>query len=133
LIRKFLATRFPAVGWTIFIFILLALPGSMLPKEEKFSIPNFDKYIHITLFAVFVVLWSYYYVSKPGISKSIFIKFLIISMLYGTAMEFVQKYFIPGRDFDLYDILADIIGALAGYLFVLLFVVPRKAVNEYKK
>jgi len=34
----------------------------------------------------------------------------------------MQKYLIPNRDYDIYDIMADSIGAVLGYLFVLLTV-----------
>ena len=37
-------------------------------------------------------------------------------------MEYVQKYLIPNRDFDIYDIVADIIGAATGYFIVRLIV-----------
>ena len=33
---------------------------------------------------------------------------LVIACLYGVATEFIQKYFIPNRDFDIYDIAADL-------------------------
>ena len=34
--------------------------------------------------------------------------------VYGVIMEYVQKYFIPNRSFDIGDILADAIGSIAG-------------------
>lgn len=44
--------------------------------------------------------------------------FLIIAFagaIYGIAMEYVQQYLIPNRSFDTGDIIADIIGCLAGW------------------
>lgn len=41
----------------------------------------------------------------------------IIAFLYGIGMEFVQRYLVLNRSFDGGDIIADGIGALAGYLF----------------
>lgn len=40
---------------------------------------------------------------------------MILGIVYGIAMELVQKYFIPLRSFDLGDITADAIGCIAGY------------------
>ncbi len=40
-------------------------------------------------------------------------------LTYGVVMEFVQKYFVPGRSFDLLDILCDGIGSFAGMITVL--------------
>ena len=42
---------------------------------------------------------------------------MIIGIVYGIAMEIVQKYFIPFRSFDVGDIIADAIGSVVGYLF----------------
>lgn len=124
-LQKLLSNRKPALLWTIFIFILMAIPGSLLPQEEKTFIPNLDKLIHATLFGSFVFLWSVYYATKKeknNNSNSRFVLILIIACLYGVASELMQKYLIPNRDYDIYDILADSIGAVLGFLFVLLTV-----------
>ena len=41
---------------------------------------------------------------------------MITGVVYGIAMEIVQKYFIPFRSFDIGDIIADAIGCVVGYL-----------------
>jgi VanZ family protein len=118
---KIFSNRIPALIWTIIIFILLALPGNLLPNENHFNIPNLDKYVHITLFGSFVFLWSFYYLVKQEKNNNSYrqsVVILIVACLYGIAMEYVQKYFIPNRYFDIYDIVADIVGAVTGFLFV---------------
>ncbi len=120
-IQKVLSKRTPALLWTVFIFILMAIPGNMLPHEEKTFIPNLDKLVHATLFGTFVFLWSVYLDAKNekkinSWSRSISV--LFIACLYGVGTELMQKYFIPNRDYDIYDILADSIGAILGFLFV---------------
>jgi VanZ family protein len=118
-IQLILSSRFTAKAWTIFIFILMAIPGKMLPNENKTFIPNLDKLIHVTLFGGFVFLWSYYYATKQEKNFNLnkrFISFLIIACLYGIATELMQKYFIPNRDYDIYDIAADTTGAIIGYI-----------------
>lgn len=131
-VKKLVAKRYPAILWTIVIFILLALPGSMIPSEANFNISNFDKYVHVSIFFFFVLLWSFYFAARKEESKKIRKRFLlifVIACLYGTAMEYVQKYFIPFRDFDLYDILADVIGSLAGYIMIsLIFSLSKRAI-----
>lgn len=117
-LRKYFAKLYIAISWTVIIFILLSLPGSMLPKESTFLIPNFDKVVHISLFGGFVLLWSLYYSVKQLSAKrklrSFFFIF-IIAVVYGIGMEYVQKYFIPLRYFDEADIIADMIGAGLAY------------------
>ncbi len=124
-LQRLLSKRTPALLWTILILILISIPGNMLPKEEKTFIPNFDKLIHATLFGSFVFLWSIYYATrkeKNNHSNSRYVLILIIACLYGVATELMQKYLIPNRDYDIYDIMADSIGAVLGFLFVLLTV-----------
>ncbi len=114
----YLTKRWVSVTWTVIIFILLAIPGSVIPKEQGFSIPHLDKVVHIILFGGFVFLWSFYYSRRKVTLKKkarIFFAIFIIACVYGITMEYVQKYFIPGRDYDQEDIIADIIGAALAY------------------
>jgi VanZ family protein len=124
-LQKLLSKNSTARLWTLFILILMAIPGNMLPKEEKTFIPNLDKLVHATLFGSFVFLWSIYYATRKernNNSNSRFVLILIIACLYGVATELMQKYLIPNRDYDIFDIMADSIGAVLGYLFVLMTV-----------
>ena len=118
LLKKYFRHIFYSIAWSVIILILLTLPGSMLPEEKSFKIPNFDKLVHMTLFGGFVLLWSVYFSVKKIAQKKlliIFFRIFIIACVYGTATEFIQKYFIPSRDFDIADILADIVGAAIAY------------------
>lgn len=117
---RILSHRLPALVWTIIIFVLLALPGNMLPNEQHFTVPQLDKFVHVFLFGSFVFLWSFYFAAKGqnGNLRKTFLLTMIVACLYGVAMEFIQKYFIPNRDFDIYDIAADCVGALGGFIIV---------------
>ncbi len=117
-LKKYFAALYIPITWTLTIGILMCLPGKMLPKEEGFSIPQFDKLVHIGLFGGFVFLWSLWLtkrVTPPAVLLRWFFAFYAIANVYGIAMEFVQKYWIPGRDYDLADIIADMIGAGVAY------------------
>src|ERR1700681_2598923 len=124
-LQKILSKHTLARLWSVFILILMAIPGNLLPREEKTFIPNLDKLVHATLFGSFVFLWSIYYATrkeKNNHSDSRFVLILIIACLYGVATELMQKYLMPNRDYDIYDIMADSIGAALGFLFVRLTV-----------
>jgi VanZ family protein len=117
-LRKYFTRIYWALAWTIIIFVLLTLPGSVLPNESSFVIPNFDKLVHIGMFGGFVLLWSLYYSARSSSPKKllrIFFVIFLISISYGISMEYVQKYFIPQRYFDEGDIIADIIGSGLAY------------------
>jgi VanZ family protein len=116
--KKYLGKIGFPIAWTLIIGILLALPGSMLPSEQKFTIPQFDKFVHIGLFGGFVFLWNLYISNRPADLHRQLRRFFIVFLLaniYGIGMEFIQKYFIPLRDFDEADIIADMIGAGLSY------------------
>ena len=110
----------PAIAWFIISIILLTLPGSSFPKENWLDKIWFDKWVHIGLFAVMITLWCWAMLKKypvgPGLRK-IFIWIGLIGIAYGIGMEFVQKYFIPNRSFELGDIAADATGCLLGVVF----------------
>ncbi|MBS1667915.1 MAG: VanZ family protein [Bacteroidetes bacterium] len=125
-IEKLLGTLYLPLGWTIIIIILLCLPGSMMPEEKGFEIPNFDKFVHFILFGVLVLLWCFYYFAKKTALKiSLLIYFIIFlsSCTMGISLEYVQKYFIPNRDFELGDIIADLIGSSIAYGFCNIFLI----------
>jgi VanZ family protein len=104
--------------WFVVTTILLVMPVSADEEESWITnIPLYDKWIHAFLFMILSVLlcWGIYKI-RGGSSKlrTYFIWIGIGCLLYGIAMEFVQKYFVPERSFDGGDIIADGIGAFAG-------------------
>ena len=117
-LKKYLSALYIPVIWTSIIAILLCLPGRFLPSERAFRIPNFDKFVHVTLFCGFVFLWGLYQsnrITTPGTLLKTFFIFYVLANIFGIGMEYVQKYWIPGRDYDPWDIIADMIGAGIGY------------------
>ena len=117
-LRKYFRSLFFPIAWTLIVAILCTLPGKMLPSEQKFSIPQFDKFVHIGMFGGFVFIWNLYLSSRLLSTKRLlrlFFYIFAVGCLFGISMEFVQKYFIPGRDYDNADIIADMIGAGLAY------------------
>ena len=119
MLKKNVAAIVFAVIWLLLVTSLLCIPGTRLPKitwEDKVWL---DKWVHIFLFMILVILWSKAYSHKKNTDRDgrkIFFEIMIVGCFYGSAMEFVQKYYIPFRSFDVGDIIADAIGCVAGYL-----------------
>jgi hypothetical protein len=117
-IRRILTYKFFPACWTLLIIILLCLPGSLVPGKGIFSIPNLDKVVHIVLFGANVLLWGWHYGQLMRIPKEfrhVIVVDVLLTIILGVALEYVQKYWIPNRSFDVKDIAADMIGAvLAG-------------------
>ena len=122
MLKKLLNSYWPAIIWSAIIIILLCIPGSDLPEETSFlNIPYFDKWIHVGIFGLFVFLWCGFVSTKQeptGLLKK-FILITITAIVLGYIMELVQKYFVPNRDYDLWDVVADAAGSIIGLLLSL--------------
>ena len=68
------------------------------------------------LFGAMVFLWCRVLAKIFGGRTSYFLQLTLYFVVYGIVMEFVQRYFIPNRSFDIGDLGADAVGSLAGYL-----------------
>ncbi len=112
----------PAIGWFILSLILLCLPGSTIPKYPWLATIYADKWVHITLFFILCFLFVRPF-RKSGYKdlqrKKWFLGIVLGGIAYGTIMEFVQKYWIPNRSFEILDIAADSVGCLLAYLYSL--------------
>ncbi len=118
MIKRLFGSVFLSITWTILIQILMCIPGSDLPKSGLFSIPHFDKLVHVILFGTLVGLWCYYFYlrQKPFDKlKTLFFLVFLVAAANGIIMEFVQRDYIPNRSFDEGDIIADLLASSIAY------------------
>jgi len=102
-----------AIAWFIIMCILFFLPGSDLPQANWMDVIYLDKLVHIGLFAVLIFLWK----SSFDLDLNHYNWVLLLSaILYGLAVEFIQKCWVPNRSFDLFDLLADTAGSILGLI-----------------
>jgi VanZ family protein len=103
----------PAITWSIIVLVLTLIPGKELPDVPIFGI---DKFVHVFIFGLLMVLTTY------GLSKILLRNPALMSALYtcafGIMVELIQPY-VPGRSFSYFDILANMMGVVAGYICVL--------------
>ncbi|MEO6219206.1 MAG: VanZ family protein [Ginsengibacter sp.] len=114
--KKFL----PGIAWFLIILLLTCLPGRDLPKIRWFDKLYLDKWVHLGMFAGLTFLFSFPFFKAHLSSTKKFTYFLWIAIaasFWGLAIEFIQKYFVTGRSFDLLDWAADSIGALIAFWF----------------
>ena len=117
-LKKYFEKLFLPLGWTIFIQLLLCMPGTDIPGPRLFDIPHLDKIVHIIFFGALVGLWCYYFSVRStdyDRLKKIFFIIFLLACLNGIVIEYVQLYFIPMRSFDEGDIIADILSAGVAY------------------
>ncbi|MFT3846633.1 MAG: VanZ family protein [Lacibacter sp.] len=122
--KKYLTTKWPAILWSVFVFVLLAVPVSYFSREPKLTVSNLDKAVHFVLFFLLVTLWGFYFKQNfPGTYRKLLAIVVILSVIYGVAMEYIQLF--TGRDFDVWDMAADAIGSFTGVLLVTVKNKPR--------
>lgn len=90
-----------AVGWTAFLLLLLFMPVGSGP-----SMPYMDKVVHFVLFFGFAVLWPWGGVPHRAV--------LIAGIALAPLTEVVQGLLPWPRGTELADVVADILGVLAG-------------------
>ena len=110
----------PGIAWFFILLVLICLPASEIPTVSWLNKIYFDKWVHVGVFALLALLfcWPFYNSSFNEKERlQYFIKIAIATCIWGLATELIQKYFVPGRSFDLLDWTADSLGALIAYWF----------------
>ncbi|MFZ0391889.1 MAG: VanZ family protein [Calditrichia bacterium] len=107
----------PALALTLAIFIASSI--SHLPSPHLgFKLQ--DKLYHFAAYFVYGILLArafYFQQRFSQLQKAFVLSAIIFGALYGLSDEFHQ-FFVPGREMDFFDFLADTLGVMAGaYLF----------------
>ena len=127
----------PGIAWFFVVLILMCLPGDDLPPTDWLHINFLDKWGHMAVFGclVFLFCWPFHYSVFSEIQRRhYFIKIALAVSIWGLALEFIQRYFVPGRNFDLFDWAADSIGALIAFFICRrIFIKPDKGQIVAKK
>lgn len=109
-IQQYFSTKWPAITWSVIVFILLVIPPEALTKERKIEIVQLDKIIHFFLFGLMAGLWAYYKKQQQQNQLFTYLLIILITAVYGIITEYVQHW--VGRDFDVWDMVADAAGAI---------------------
>ena len=91
------------------ISIIIVLFITMAPVNGKGTGHNLDKLIHFAIFLILSVNLCFKYYKTDKITTAI-----IWTILFGLITEVIQQ-FIPGRNMDIYDGIADTFGIIVGY------------------
>lgn len=93
------------------ISLLLVLVATLTPGNGKIAGNYLDKVAHFLLFAFLA-----YQAIKALPNKKRITEVIIWSVLLGFLTEYLQQ-FIPGRNMDIYDALADTLGVFSAFYF----------------
>jgi VanZ family protein len=105
----------PALLWAATIFVLSSFPGSAYPAT---NLVNADKLVHIALYGLLGGLCARGFVRGSGWGLwPVLGLAALLSTLYGVSDELHQA-FVPGRNSDWHDVVADAVGSLLGAALV---------------
>jgi VanZ family protein len=112
--KKFL----PGIAWFFIVGVLTLMPGSDVPKIGWLNITYFDKIVHVGLFGGLTLSFCLPFFTAPfSLQKKInhFIRISLAAIIWGITIEFIQKFYVSGRSFDLLDWAADTAGVLTAF------------------
>ena len=102
----------------------MCLPGKDIPQVGWLEGIHFDKMVHAGSFMVMTLLFSWPFFNSnytPSERKNYFIKIALATSIWGLTIEFIQRFYIPGRDYELADWAADSLGSFLGFMFSIKF------------
>ena len=110
--------------WAFALFVLYAMLILFLSLASLRGIPSLgtsfdDKIGHFGAYFIFTLL-IYNYCNSLKIKSKLFYAF-IIAASYGFLMELLQKLLTTGRQYDLYDALANAFGAVIAIVVITIF------------
>ncbi|MBO7073742.1 MAG: VanZ family protein [Bacteroidales bacterium] len=119
---------YPGLLCGIIIMVLISLPGSCFPRTSSYWIfVRPDKVVHGVMFAVFTfsIIWGYrheYCEKDKHYRITLQLITFSIAVFYAGLTEVIQ-IFIPYREGNWGDFLADVIGCVLGIcIFKLIFI-----------
>lgn len=123
------------------VLLLMALSFFLSSRSRLPAMPSFsfaDKVAHFCLFAVLAACWTPWFFPgfrrAPGKNVKARLRIMLacaaLASLYGIVDE-VHQYFVPGRSCDIFDWIADSLGAVlgsaAGYYVLNFFAADKKS------
>ncbi len=113
-----LRNMWPALAWAAVILVLSGIPGDYIPHVLSFrDWLQPDKIVHVAIFGVLALLLLRGILTRrPGKKPQRFAEpiVLFIGTVFGALTELLQRYLFIGRSGNVFDLLADIAGLLAG-------------------
>jgi VanZ family protein len=103
----------------VYAIVLLLLSLASLGKLPSLGTSFDDKIGHLGAYFIFTLLIFNFLISSKVKKPSLYA--FIIASSYGFLMELLQKRLTTGRQFDLYDALANSFGAVIAIIFVIFY------------
>lgn len=111
---------FLALFWTGIITVLCLIKSSDVPK---INIQNLDKVVHAFFHFVFTSLWFLFLRKQFRNTRilKLLITSLLFSLFFGISIEILQELCTTTRHADVFDVLANLFGAVMAVIAIMMF------------
>jgi VanZ family protein len=103
----------PALLWLL-IITYLSVTSRRLPVPQ-FQLLSFDKLAHAAAYGLLVLLLWFGHRGRADLGRYWGITVFLGASVFGAVMEWVQATWFPHRFYELDDMIANVIGAAAGW------------------
>jgi glycopeptide antibiotics resistance protein len=113
----FLRNTYPAFIWAAIILILCAMPGTYIPRLSFLDWLRPDKVVHLAMFGALCILCIRGFHSQDSfiaLTNNPKTYAVIFSIIYGIMIELMQEYIFIWRTGEVFDAIADAVGAFIG-------------------
>ena len=111
----------PAIVVFIVVLILICLPERDIPDSPGWlDITFIDKFVHMGMFAFMTFLFLLPIAQSSmfrKIKRHYFIRICLSICIWGLITEFIQKFYVPTRSFELVDWAADTAGVVIAWIY----------------
>ncbi len=117
----YLKAFLPAILWALAILVLSVAAGTQMPSLMR-QLLSADKLMHAFAYFVLTALLLYGFRRNAYPHNKAAIAVILIASAYGAGMEILQYSFFSHRHFEIWDIVANIIGSFisvfVSYFFI---------------
>lgn len=109
---------FLSIIWSLFILVIVSVPGRNIPSVDIWGFVAFDKLVHVAIFAILTLLLIVNIVkqhSEVFNQKKAIVIATASSFTYSICTEMLQ-FIVPGRSVEWSDLLANLAGCGTGVL-----------------
>ncbi len=101
-----------SIAYTVFILVFSLIN---LKDVDVIKLESSDKVYHTTIYALMVLLWSFYFSLKHKLKNKLQKLWLVFAIImFGIIIEVLQLLLTDYRSFDWWDVIANITGVIIG-------------------
>jgi VanZ family protein len=97
-------------GGFFLLLVIAGYAGLSAVQVNNYGYDNFDKVLHLGIF--FLLTLVFYWILDTTRRRTLHLTLVVCTGVLGVGSEFLQGFLANGREFDLYDLIANVMGSL---------------------